>query len=83
MQRRKISDDITTEGPQESERQTSFLASPDQGRSLCNKLTRKSFTNGTKIGSGAFGTVYKVQFVDQEIEKIITGKNSVDSNFKV
>ena len=64
MQRRKISDDINTDGPQESERQTSFLASPDKERSVCNKMTRKSFTNGTKIGSGAFGTVYKVQFVD-------------------
>jgi len=31
-------------------------------------LTRTDFTPGAQIGSGAYGTVYKVQFVDRNKE---------------
>ena len=32
-------------------------------------LTRNDFTAGTRIGDGAYGTVFKVQFSGNELEK--------------
>ena len=36
-------------------------------------LTRANFTTGLKMGDGAYGTVFKVQFLDEAVEMRATG----------